>query len=117
MIAGATQAGQTTCVFTLRDWDVFGANDAIALGCLEALGAQGLRVPEDPSVVGFDDSLPTVRQPLNKIGRRAVEVLVEHIEAVPGKRGWQGPRSIVLPSTVVQRPTLAAPRRRALSIG
>lgn len=103
---------------------VFGANDAIALGCVEALAAQGLRVPADVSVVGFDDSLlaraariATVRQPLHEIGCRAVEVLVERIEALQDKRGWQGPRNIVLPSTVVPRPTLAAPRRRALTIG
>lgn len=102
---------------------VFGANDAIALGCMEALAAQGLRVPADVSVAGFDDSLlaraariATVRQPLQDIGRQAVEVLVERIEALQGKRGLQGPRSIVLPSTVVLRPTLGAPRRKALII-
>lgn len=102
---------------------VLGANDAIALGCVEVLAARSLRVPADVSVVGFDDSLlaraagiATVRQPLREIGCRAVEALVERIEALEEKRLWQGPHSIVLPSTIVPRPTLAAPRSEALTI-
>jgi LacI family transcriptional regulator len=67
---------------------VFGANDAVALGCMEVLQERGLRVPEDVSVVGFDDTLlartallATVRKPLRAIGHRAVQLLVERIEA------------------------------------
>lgn len=56
---------------------VFAANDEIALGAIEAARTRGLRVPEDLSVVGFDDTrlarmasppLTTVRQPLREMG-------------------------------------------------
>lgn len=126
-----TEGGRQTLQGWLRScrgdpWPqaVFAANDAIALGCIETLAARGLRVPADVSVVGFDDSLlaraaqiATVRQPLREIGCRALEVLVQRVEAQQARRGWQGPHSIVLPSTVVPRPTLAVPRRKALPIG
>lgn len=60
---------------------VFAANDAMALGLLRALHEQGRRVPEDVSVVGFDDipeaaffwpSLTTLNQQFTELGRRAV---------------------------------------------
>lgn len=65
---------------------VFCASDAIAFGCIEALNSRNIRVPEDISVAGFDDSLlarmtrpplTTVRQPLRKMGRCAVERLLQ----------------------------------------
>jgi LacI family transcriptional regulator len=96
---------------------VFCANDAIALGCIHALSMQGLRVPEDVSVVGFDDiwfarasSLATVRQPLHAMGRRATEVLMEQIEARRDGGQWQGPGNIVMPTEFVPRATLKPPR-------
>jgi LacI family transcriptional regulator len=60
---------------------VFAASDQMALGAIEALRRRGLRVPEDMSVVGFDDlpevrwsapPLTTVRQPLADMGKLAV---------------------------------------------
>jgi len=60
---------------------IFAFNDNIAIGTLQAARARGLRVPEDVSVVGFDDvehativtpPLTTVRQPLAEMGRTAV---------------------------------------------
>lgn len=96
---------------------VFCGNDAIALGCIQALTEQGLRVPEDVSVVGFDDiwfaraaRLTTVRQPLHALGRRAMEVLMEQIDAKRQNVRWQGPSNIVLPTEFVQRATLKPPR-------
>lgn len=94
---------------------IFGANDAIALGCIDILQARGLRVPADVSVVGFDDTLlarttrlATVRQPLHAMGRRAVEVLIERIEA---RRRGEPPAdatNIVFPTELVDGVTLAA---------
>ncbi|MFG6486231.1 LacI family DNA-binding transcriptional regulator [Roseateles sp. BYS78W] len=96
---------------------VFCANDAIALGCIQALSTQGVRVPEEVSVVGFDDiwfarasSLATVRQPLHAMGKRAMEVLMEQIEAMREGAQWRGPGNIVLPTEFVHRGTLKPPR-------
>lgn len=67
---------------------LFCANDAIALGAIAALQAMNKSVPEDVSVVGFDDipaaanadpQLTTVRQPLQEIGRRAADLLFRHV--------------------------------------
>jgi DNA-binding LacI/PurR family transcriptional regulator len=64
---------------------VFAANDLSAIGVLSALVARGRRVPEDVSVVGFDDlrlaafttpPLTTVRQPAVEIARRATQMLI-----------------------------------------
>ena len=62
-----------------RPTAIFAANDATAIGCLTALRELGLRVPEDVSLVGFDDipiarylspPLTTVRVPIAELGRR-----------------------------------------------
>jgi len=97
---------------------VFGGNDAIAIGCIDALRAQGLTVPDDVSVVGFDHTLmaravqmATVRQPLHELGRRAVEVLVQRIEARRRGEPYPGPFNVVLPTQIVLGSTLAEPRR------
>ena len=68
---------------------VFAANDNMAIGVLQAARERGISVPEDLSVVGFDDSeaagvvtptLTTVRQPLAELGRTAVSLLMRMIE-------------------------------------
>ncbi len=73
---------------------IFCGSDGIALGCLEALTERGIRVPQDVSVAGFDDTLTarsatppltTVRQPLRKMGRGAAERLVLAIKASRGE--------------------------------
>jgi len=67
---------------------VFGSTDLLALGAVRAAKDAGLRVPEDISVAGFDDNpilmnfsppLTTVSVPQDKIGRTAVEMLLERI--------------------------------------
>lgn len=68
---------------------VFAANDDMALGVLRAFHERGRRVPEDVSVVGFDDiseaayfwpSLTTVSQPFSLLGERAVELTLRALE-------------------------------------
>jgi len=68
---------------------LFAFNDISAIGAIRALRESGLRVPQDVSVVGFDDilsaafqnpSLTTVRQPLQKMGEIAAEFIVGRIE-------------------------------------
>jgi LacI family transcriptional regulator len=67
---------------------VFASNDLMAVGCISAATQQGLRVPEDLSVVGFDDvrlasftnpPLTTIAQPKREIGTLAVEMLLTRI--------------------------------------
>ena len=69
---------------------VFCANDAMAVGAISALRAEGLRVPDDVAVAGFDDipigrylspSLSSVRVDVNRLGARAVELLCHAIAA------------------------------------
>jgi LacI family transcriptional regulator len=68
---------------------IFAFNDNTAIGALRVARERGLRVPEDISVVGFDDSeqsaivspsLTTVRQPLAEMGRMAVSLLLRLLE-------------------------------------
>jgi len=102
---------------------VFGGNDAIAVGCMESLIARGLRVPDDISVAGFDNTLlartlhmAAVRQPLLEMGRQAVEVLMQLIEAHRRGESYDGPVNIVLPAKTVPGRTLSAPRKTALIV-
>jgi DNA-binding LacI/PurR family transcriptional regulator len=80
-----------TATHTLLDRDpgitaVFACSDPMALGVYDALRARGLRIPEDISVIGFDDlpeaqfvspALTTVRQPCTELGAAAVKLLLE----------------------------------------
>ncbi|MGK9148332.1 LacI family transcriptional regulator [Plantibacter flavus] len=86
---------------------VFAASDAVAAGAIEALRAAGRRVPEDVSIVGFDDSawalrchpaLTTVHQPAAAVGRRAAEVLLAQL------RGETiSPPGSFVPTSIVRR--------------
>lgn len=71
---------------------IFAANDAMALGAMRALQLAGLTVPQDISIVGFDDSpesgylhipLTTIKQDFNEVTRLAVHRLVRTIEGHP----------------------------------
>jgi LacI family transcriptional regulator len=93
---------------------IFAYNDISAIGAIRALQEQGLRVPQDISVLGFDDipgaafhnpSLTTVRQPLNRMGEVAAQTLLDRIE---GKREY--PSEIAIePELVVRESTANAP--------
>jgi LacI family transcriptional regulator len=72
-----------------RPTALVGFNDKVAVGALAAAAQHGLRVPEDLSVVGFDDidlaqatrpRLTTMRQPLQEMGRLAVSLLIRLME-------------------------------------
>ncbi len=71
---------------------IFAGSDQQAFGVYEAARQRGLRVPQDLSLVGFDDlpvarwvspPLTTVRQPLTEMGRAAAQILSDLIEGVP----------------------------------
>jgi len=90
---------------------VFCFNDIAAIGAIRALKDAGLRVPEDVSVVGFDDiqsaayntpSLTTVRQPLFEMGQRGAQILLERI----ANREASYPAEVVMaPELVIREST------------
>ncbi len=97
---------------------IFCANDAIAIGCLEALAEVGLRVPDDLSVAGFDDSLAarttvpqltTVKQPLRAMGIKAAEVLLQRIAHQNGVGTAAVIKPIIFPVDIVPRNSVGAP--------
>src|SRR3954447_5014190 len=90
---------------------IFCANDVIAFGALNAARELGVRVPEDVTIVGFDDiamagwpvfSLTTIRVDLAQVARSACDLLVGRLE---GDRSR--PRRVVIPVEVVLRSTHA----------
>jgi DNA-binding LacI/PurR family transcriptional regulator len=90
---------------------LFAYNDLSALGAIRAFQEAGLRVPQDISVVGFDDiqgaayntpSLTTVRQPLARMGAIAAQTLLERIET-----NRDEPREIALEPELVIRESTA----------
>jgi len=92
---------------------LFAYNDISAIGSICALQEAGLRVPDDVSVVGFDDiqsaaytnpPLTTVRQPLIKMGETAARTLLERIE---GKMKYV-PEIAIEPELVVRRSSAQA---------
>ncbi len=95
------------------------ANDQMALGVMHALALEGIRVPEDVSVIGYDDipeaahvypPLTTIRQDFRRVGSLAVEVLTA---ALAGK---DLPDTSPLPAELVVRASVAAPRTTPLTL-
>jgi LacI family transcriptional regulator len=92
---------------------LFAFNDISAIGAIRALREAGKRVPEDVSVVGFDDiqsaayqnpGLTTVRQPLRQMGVVAAETLLQRINS-PAKNSY--PKEVVVRPELVIRGTTA----------
>jgi DNA-binding LacI/PurR family transcriptional regulator len=86
---------------------VFAGNDLMALGAIQALHASGRLVPDDVSVVGFDDSsigsvsrpaLTTVRQPIEEMTVEMAHILLEAV-AEPGRR----PTSVIFEPALIVR--------------
>lgn len=94
---------------------IFGANDLITIGILNAIGEQNMRIPEDISVIGFDDfdlapllkvPLTVIAQPIEEIGKVALEVLLRHIND-KGSNGKE-PEKIVLKTKLIKRESCCA---------
>lgn len=88
-------------------------NDMSAIGAMGALRDSGLRIPEDVSVVGFDDiqgaafqnpGLTTIRQPLRQMGEIAAEIIVQRIS----KNGTVRKRTTVEPELILRQSTAMA---------
>ncbi len=89
---------------------LFSFNDIAAIGAIRALRDAGLRVPDDVSVLGFDDihaaafitpSLTTIRQPLDELGRTAARVILSRIR---GEKEY-GDQVAVEPTLIVREST------------
>lgn len=91
---------------------VFAFNDEMAVGTLQAARERGLRVPEDLSIIGFDDAsfasyttpaLTTVRQPLRELGQAGVDLLFRQLrgQVVEARRIELSTRLIVRASTAI----------------
>jgi len=106
-------------------------SDAIAYGCIEVLAASGVRVPQDISVTGFDDTLmarmtspplTTVRQPFREMGRCAVDRLLVQIAGSAGtdesdpaegdsdQAAEYSPRIRLFPAELIIRESVGPPR-------
>jgi DNA-binding LacI/PurR family transcriptional regulator len=95
---------------------IFVANDQMALGVLLALHERNRRVPEEVSVIGFDDipesayftpPLTTVRQDFDRVGRASLRLLLDQIDS-----GARSADRVVVPSQlVVRRSTLTGSER------
>lgn len=95
---------------------IFASSDEIAIGVIEVLRAEGVSIPHDVSLIGFDDvgplhlfapPLTAIRQPVRSIGERAVALLLE--------TNWQeAPRAseTLLPVEIVVRRSVAPPTRQ-----
>ena len=86
-------------------------DDLSALGSLRALAKAGIRVPEDCSVVGFDDIptasvctplLTTVRQPMEPMGSQAVHILLEAMQAMQETKAFAPVHRRLAPELVVR---------------
>jgi DNA-binding LacI/PurR family transcriptional regulator len=105
--AGLVLAGEPGCTA------VFAANDQMALGVLRAFHERGRTVPQDVSIVGFDDipdsgsfipPLTTVHQDFAEVGRRCVQGLLRQIRNEP-----DGPGTVLVPTRLVERASTAPP--------
>jgi LacI family transcriptional regulator len=99
---------------TPRPTALFAANNFITSGAFRAVREAGLRVPEDISIVSFDDLpmasdmgpfLTVAAQPAYEMGRRATELLLTRLAG----EGPAGPQEIVLPTEIIVRKSSAPP--------
>ena len=97
---------------------LFAFNDISAMGAIRALREAKLRVPDDVSVLGFDDiqsaayqnpGLTTIRQPMREMGRIAAEILLRHVRQPESDS--RRSEITVEPQLIVRRSTCAPPER------
>lgn len=100
-----------------RPTAIFVYSDSMAFGVLEAAQQLGVAVPEELSVIGFDDveiaqyfNLTTIRQPLYDTGARGAELLLELLETPEATMPPRFPTRIILPTELVIRGTTAPPK-------
>jgi len=91
---------------------VFAASDVMAVGAIRAVRNAGMVIPDDIAIVGFDDlpvakmtnpALTTIRQPINRLGSTAVEMLIDMIQ-----NGSKPHNRIILSTELVVRDSCGA---------
>jgi len=96
---------------------IIGCNDLTTIGAMRGLRELGLRIPEDVSLIGFDDviggdlmdpPLTVIQQPVFEIGCRAVDVLIARIDDPMAPR-----IDVALPTRLVVRASTASPASHA----
>lgn len=96
---------------------IFASNDAMAMGAMDAVRSRGLHLPEDISIIGFDDvpqaalvrpALTTVHQPLEQMGRVATQMLLDRL-----KNPEQEIKRIELPTELIVRESTSSRIGRA----
>jgi LacI family transcriptional regulator len=96
-----------------RPTAIFASSDLITLGALQTIADEGLSIPEDVSLITFDDfdfapflrcPLTAVRQPKEMMGEMAVKLLIDDLRS-----GTQSAKRIVLKPSLVRRDSVAAP--------
>jgi LacI family transcriptional regulator len=95
---------------------VMAFDDMTAFGTIRGLARAGLKVPEDCSVIGFDDVIPaglsvpsvtTVRQPMEAMGNTAVEIILEGMNAAAEEREFAAVHRLLAPELVVRESSRA----------
>jgi len=116
IVSGAsTSEGGAAAATIVLDVDpppsaIFSGNNLMSIGALQAIANRGLVVPDDIALVGFDDfpypwsdafrpHLTTVAQPTYELGRRAAEILVEHLRGSSSNH----PERVILEGKLVVR--------------
>jgi len=93
---------------------IFASNDVMAIAAMDAARERGLRIPEEISILGFDDvpqasmvrpSLTSVRQPLEQMGRTAAQVLLDIL-----RNPNHSHKRIELPTELIIRDSTARPK-------
>jgi DNA-binding LacI/PurR family transcriptional regulator len=93
---------------------IFAANDHVALGIMRAMAEQGRRIPDDVSLIGFDDvpeaayfhpALTTIRQEFTDVGRQALRLLLDQIGT-----GTPSTESVLVEPALVRRDTVFSRR-------
>jgi len=96
--------------YGLNFTSIFAANDQMAIGAIKVLHDKGISVPNNVSVIGFDDSylspyiippLTTIKQRREEMGKTAVELLLDKISSHHKKE--RTPRQIIIPVELIER--------------
>jgi LacI family transcriptional regulator len=110
------EASRVLMARAVRPTAIMASNDILAAGALQAIHEAGLRVPDDISVIGFDDTLAafltplltTVRLPARRLGSTAARLVIDQIEG----EGASADQSLSLDAEFVLRRSTAAPPHR-----